>query len=39
MLGGKGSMLRAGQAGEDGDRILHAQENTKSHQAQLWNMV
>ena len=39
VLGGKELMLRAGQAGEDGDCILHAQESTKSCQAQLWDMA
>lgn len=39
VLGGKGLTLGAGQAGEDRDCILHAQESTKSHQAQLWDVV
>lgn len=33
------SMLRAGQAREDGDRILHARKSTKSCKAQLWATV
>lgn len=32
-------MLRAGQAGEDGDHILHARESTKSCQAPLRDMA